>query len=121
MTCIPFESADGKVTGFVCTRGRGSKKRCCTCQKAGALLLCDGCDRPLCGECAVSPKKDVDFCPKCFQPTWVVWLRACELGHLPAAPGERLARRMAFRQWARANPAFFDCIKRTRASTGARR
>lgn len=114
MTCHHFKSEDGKITGFVCTRGRKPKgKKCATCSQPGALLLCDGCDQPLCGSCHVSPKRDVDFCPRCFHPTWTVWLRACELGHLPAAPAERQARRMAFRKWARENPAFFDVIKRT--------
>lgn len=118
MTCHPFKSDDGKVTGFVCTRG-ARKKACATCGKHGAQLLCDGCDRPLCGECHVSPKKDVDYCPSCFRGVWVVWLRAQELGHLPASPTERQARRMAFRKWARENPAFFDCIGRTSASVAA--
>lgn len=114
MTCHPLKSEDGTITGVVCSRGRKPKaKTCATCLKPGALLLCDGCDKPLCGHCHVSPKRDVDFCPACFMPVWAVWLRAGELGKYPAAPADRQARRMAFRKWARENPAFFDCIALT--------
>ena len=116
MTCTPFRTADG-ISGIACTRGQKTK-RCATCQKSGAQLLCDGCDRPLCGACHVSPVPAHDFCPACARPVFVTWLRAGELG-LVQVPEERQARRMAFRTWARENPEAFDCVPLTSAGMRA--
>lgn len=116
VTCHPFKSEDGKVTGFVCTRGRGpSRKKCATC---GAFcgLLCDGCDRPICAECAVGPVSSQDFCPACFAPAWKVWLRLPDL----EVPRERRHRRIAFRAWVRAHPNIFaELVPMTRAGRAA--
>jgi hypothetical protein len=110
-----FLTLPGGVQVIACTRGQKRAKPCasCTHPKLASTLLCDGCDQPLCAACAVSPRPEQDFCPTCARTVFVTWLRACELGHLPAAPTERMARRAAFRAWARENPAFFDPVPRT--------
>lgn len=78
MPCHPFRSDDGKVSGFVCTRGASS--RCASCGRA-ASKLCDWklagekagktCDRPLCANCARSPAPGKDLCPA----HWRAWER----------------------------------------------
>ncbi len=67
MPCTPFRSADGKTTGFVCTRTR--MKTCSVCGKRPEEKLCDfpvlgkrkskTCDKGLCGVCAteIDPRR----------------------------------------------------------------
>lgn len=87
MTCRPFRSDDGTVSGFVCSRSE-RRKRCSVCKADSATLLCDfplsgkksgqTCDRALCRRCAVQIKgpepqlgiaiaavlaDTVDYCP----------------------------------------------------------
>lgn len=94
------------TTGKVIGRGCGSyrRKRCKTCAVLGAELECDGCDKPLCRSCAVSPRENVDFCPACFDRAWKYWL-----GLQPSSSGAmtREQRRWAFRRWARTAPEKF--------------
>ncbi len=70
MTCYPISGPDGRVTGFVCTRGE-HKKRCKGCRDAFATKLCDfrlggskagkTCDVALCERCAVK-RGEADYC-----------------------------------------------------------
>ena len=74
MPCKPFRSADGKVFGFVCSRG--TKVLPCSVCGAPSSKLCDGppspnikskdgtCSAPLCVHCAVHVDPDRDYCPK---------------------------------------------------------
>ena len=71
MPCIPFRSADGTVSGFVCTRWR--REPPCSVCKMPSSILCDyeltgtkagkTCDRPLCKRCAVHVGPNRDLCP----------------------------------------------------------
>ena len=113
MTCTKIEIPGGGVA-IVCTRGRrkGKPKKCATCERIGADLECDGCDKILCSGCSVSPSTNVDFCPACARATFVSWLQAGRLGKLPQAPTEKYARRAAFRKFAREFPEFFDHLRK---------
>ena len=63
MTCRPFRSSDGKISGFVCSRGE-RQRVCSVCKARPGVLLCDypltgkhqgkTCDRPLCARCATN-------------------------------------------------------------------
>jgi len=63
VTCHPLRSADGKLSGFVCSRGQ-PREKCSVCGRFGAELLCDyplkgkhdgkTCDRLLCRQCATN-------------------------------------------------------------------
>lgn len=88
------DPATGKVIGIGC--GSYRRKRCHICAELGAELECDGCDKPLCRTCAVSPKKNVDFCQRCFEPAWRHWL---QLRPSSIAGETRHQRRAAFRAW----------------------
>lgn len=65
MSCTPFRSQDGSVSGFVCSRGQ-RRKACSECKVRPATLLCDfplsgrkagkTCDRALCRRCAIEVK-----------------------------------------------------------------
>lgn len=70
MPCVPFKSADGQTTGFMCT-SRDRQPRC-ACGKAG-VRRCDWkmtrrksgtCDKPLCATCSTQPAPDKDLCPE---------------------------------------------------------
>ena len=74
MPCTPFRSSDGKVSGFVCTRGRRTLP-CVVCGKPHTKL-CDGppstniksssgtCSAPLCDAHAFHVAPGKDYCPK---------------------------------------------------------
>jgi len=90
--------------GYVIACGRRRRVRCATCAAPDAQLECDGCDKALCSACSVSPRKGLDFCPRCFDPAWKRWLQArpSSIGH-----ETRAQRRAAFRAWARATCEVF--------------
>jgi hypothetical protein len=76
MTCYPFRSTDGKVTGFVCTRGpRRAKTPCQWCTKIHEYL-CDHrarpkgrrCSKRLCAEHAQQVGDDEHLCPDHAKP-----------------------------------------------------
>lgn len=65
MGCEPFQTESAR--GFICTRGRKTRKKC-GCGKV-ATLLCDApatkgtCDAPICMQCAISVGPDLHHCP----------------------------------------------------------
>lgn len=74
MACERITDGDGRVVGFICTRGRRSRpKPCVGCGKP-STRLCDTrvangarsktCDAPLCDACTFSPREGVDCCPR---------------------------------------------------------
>lgn len=101
---------------FICRRP-GPKKICATCRKREAPLLCDGCDKPLCVHCAVSPKREQDFCPSCAKPVFEGWCGLQEGKDWSAVPEgrdpelHRQMRRDAFRAWARVNADAFTNLR----------
>lgn len=85
MTCRALITRDGKLTGFLCSRGE-RRQLCSSCKRSTATKLCDfrlangkTCDRPLCAACAVEQpqpprpypempletivRDSVDYCP----------------------------------------------------------
>lgn len=62
--------ANRKIMGHVCFgRGRGGKKRlpCAFCPEIHEWL-CDGCDKPICADHAISIRPiDKDFCLECMR------------------------------------------------------
>lgn len=112
MTCyrVPF--------GVVCVRGQ-RRKRCANCNNLGSLE-CDGCDKPLCAECSVSPGKhpraglgDLDYCPACCRGIFKEWCAGEGASYRVPKPGiteltHKMLRRAAFRKWAKANPEKFQ-------------
>ncbi len=69
MTCHPFQLPNG-VSGFICTRGRGSRPAKCFYCRAPHSRLCDApiapgktCDRKLCEQHAHSIGANLDMCP----------------------------------------------------------
>lgn len=116
MTCDFFRLPDG-TRGVICSRA-SKRATCATCGQV-ADLLCDGCDKPLCRDCAVSPRDNEDLCPKCFNAPFQAWLRAGALGH-HVIPGHREQRRDAFRAFVREHPSFLDCVRRSPAGQRAR-
>jgi len=115
MTCEFLRFPDG-TKAIVCTIG---KPPCATCGK-GAELLCDGCDKPLCRDCAVTTRDNEDFCPRCFDAPFQAWLRDGELGR-HVIPGHLGQRRDAFRAFVIEHPTFLDCVRRSPAGARARR
>lgn len=119
-------SADGKAIGIACSRYRS--RTCTHCNLREAGLECDGCDKPICAQCAVPPRQGLDFCPSCTRPLFEEWCDTPEGKELSAGvsqsinhadPGRaRTLRRMAFRAWAKKNATRFDAL-RTRASKRA--
>lgn len=117
---------DGKVIGIACSRHR--TRACTNCNIREGGLECDGCDKPLCAQCSVPPRKGLDFCPTCAKPIFEEWCDSPEGKALAVgvshdvnhgSPGQaRTLRRMAFRAWAKKNPTRFDAL-RTRASKRA--
>ena len=94
--------ASGALPGggfFIACGRRPPRKKCATCQKQLAGLECDGCDKPLCAGCAVSPKKGIDFDPACFKPAWEWWIGQ----HAARRYLSQTQRRREFREWAREN------------------
>lgn len=83
---------------YVIACGRRSRKRCSNCAITDAGLECDGCDKALCSSCAVSPRKGLDFCPRCFDHAWRHWLQI-QPDSIAAMNVTR--RRNEFRSWAR--------------------
>jgi hypothetical protein len=71
MPCTPFRSSDGRVSGWICSRGSMSKP-CKSCGRR-STKLCDyklsgsksgkTCDVPICDRCATSVGKNLDLCP----------------------------------------------------------
>lgn len=69
MTCTPFRSSDGKISGWVCSRGPVTR---CKCGRR-STKLCDyklsgskagkTCDAPLCTRCATIMGQNLDYCP----------------------------------------------------------
>lgn len=109
-------SPDGR--GYVIACGRRRRVKCATCKLADAGLECDGCDRPLCASCSVSPRKELDYCPRCFEPAWKHWLR---LFPTSASVYTREERRAAFRQWARHEAdTFLRLVPMSATTAGAR-
>ena len=82
MPCHPFRSADGKTTGFICTRTR--RRRCVGCsQLVATYRLCDArlkskpgktCDAVVCTRCTFEPAAEKDLCP----PHAAAWLKRGE-------------------------------------------
>lgn len=65
--CTPFRTSDGKLAGFICSRG-GRADRCAYCGRL-ASKLCDfkvapgkTCDARICGQCSVHTELDHDVC-----------------------------------------------------------
>lgn len=115
MTCEIITAKDGTRI-IACSKGRGAPRlRKCACGFPGALL-CDGCDQTVCGECAVSPATEQDFCPRCFSPVFKQWLR----DHVEVHSAARSVRRRMFRMWVRQHPESFDVISRTPEGLAAR-
>lgn len=110
MPCLPFRSDDGRITGFVCTRGRRPAGKCATCGEKGPALECDKCDAKLCRGCGVSPREGVDLCPGCARPAFNWWLTSQWLRRPVADPLDtRAVRRQQFRFWVRAHvPQFLE-------------
>lgn len=106
---MPWVKVDGLERPVHVRLCRQRRKRCRTCKMqgpTGAPLECDGCDKPLCHDCAVSPREGVDFCPACFAGAWKLWLQHPEVA--PLLPEMTKAmRRAAFRRWAREQPDLF--------------
>lgn len=96
MTCHWYKLPGGGVVHV--RMARKKMPRCSYCADVDAQLECDGCDKPLCRTCSVSPRDGLDFCPKCFDKAWKHWLQI-----QPSSAGTmtRQARRLAFRRWAR--------------------
>lgn len=97
--------ASGPLPGggfFIACGRKPPRRRCATCGVLGAGLECDGCDKPLCASCSVSPKEGLDFCPACARPAWVHWWKTS-----PVVAGHREQRRSEFRSWARLNADTF--------------
>lgn len=108
---VPLLDETGRVIGIACGSRRNVK--CKTCGTT-AMLECDGCDKPLCGGCSVSPRKGIDFCPPCFKPAFEHWKRG-----LQAIPGHRDQRRAEFREWARSESETFLRLSRPFTATAA--
>lgn len=96
MTCVFYTGAAG-VTVIACGP-RAKPAPCASCSKL-SQLLCDGCDKPLCAPCSVSPREGLDFCPVCCRDVFREWC-ATDEGRRYAA-GHRDLRRNAFRAWAK--------------------
>lgn len=95
--------------GVVIACGRRRRVRCSYCAAQDAQLECDGCDKALCSSCSVSPRKGLDFCPKCFDPAWKHWLQI-QPDSIAAMNINR--RRNEFRSWARtAADTFLSLVK----------
>jgi predicted amidophosphoribosyltransferase len=105
MPCDARRLGDGTLL-IACSRGRRSKR-----------LLCDGCDAELSPKDAVSPRTNLDFCPKCAYPAFAHWLEH-EGGRAVYAGGQpHELKRNAFRFWARANAVkFLELVKRSAES-----
>jgi hypothetical protein len=98
-------------TAIVCSRGRrAGAKKCSNCQRRNALLICDGCDRPVCQDCSVSPfddtRESVDLCPACAKPAFVNWRDNHGGASAYAVLGREKARDQ-FRVFVRADPNHF--------------
>lgn len=79
MPCTRFKSADGKVFGFVCSRGGTRSSLPCVVCGRPSTKLCDGpkgsypgiitkedtCSAPLCDAHAFHVEPGKDYCPKC--------------------------------------------------------
>lgn len=72
MPCTPFQSRDGKVFGFICTRGMPARSLAHDCIFCGApaTKLCDHkmpngktCNAPVCDSHDHHVHPDQDFCP----------------------------------------------------------
>lgn len=99
MTCTKIQIPGGGVA-IVCTRGRRSgAKKCITCS-GRADIECDGCDKPICGQHSLSPRKNLDFCQACTTPLKRWWLE--HDGATFAGEAKSLLL-MRFIQWARSN------------------
>lgn len=122
MMCTRIRMPDGS-TGIVCQR-RPPRKRCASCHQL-AGLECDGCDKPLCAPCSVSPGPQVlpdsttslDFCPTCCRPVFVEWCAGPGAAYKVPKPGitpdtHRMLRRAAFRKWATEHPEKFDALRK---------
>lgn len=125
MTCTPFKSDDGKVTGIACTRGR--RHRTCQVPEQGkgklcrspATLQCDGCDVHMCAGCSVAVQHSGglrDFCPQCFEPVFRAWLKSHPHSYGGQTASEaRMNRRKNFRLHAALHPEAFAELKLSKA------
>jgi predicted amidophosphoribosyltransferase len=105
MPCIPMNLPGGGFA-IACTRGRKSNHR-----------LCDGCDRELDPKDSVSPRRELDFCPKCAYPAFSHWLQHEGGGAVYAGNQPHDLKRNAFRFWAQQHSKqFLDLVKRSAAS-----
>lgn len=116
MTCDVIDIPGGG-RAIVCSRGRRAKRKPCATCKELCDLLCDGhgCDKPLCPSCAVSPSRDIDFCPLCCREAFTWWLRN-ENGKAAYTVGRAVGRN-AFRTWAKANADKFIAFVRNASPT----
>lgn len=87
MVCTPFRTVDGKVSGFICSRGV-RRPKCSSCG-APANKLCDyplsggkegTCSRPICDRCAVTV--DLERLPEQLK-------LSIHPGVIPGGPGDR--------------------------------
>lgn len=104
MTCRTIRTADGATLIACGPRGRRT-------------TLCDGCDAKLPPKDAVSPQRELDFCPTCAKPAFD-WWKANAGGAAVYAGAQSLElKRNAFRFWARQNKRqFLELVKRSAAS-----
>lgn len=101
--------------GIVIACGRRRKPPPCGTCRASAELECDGCDKPVCFACGVSPRKGLDFCPTCFAPAFEYFKANT------AHSADRNVRRVEFRAWARANPEKFLELSKALTAEAVRR
>jgi hypothetical protein len=92
---------------------------CDSCE-GPSTLVCNGCAGWLCEACAVTLDLErLDFCPTCCRPVFVQWFASTEgrrfegLAAAMKLSGDELRnrRRVAFRKWARDNPARFAGLR----------
>lgn len=110
---IPVKDPTGRVVGIACGRGRRTPP-CKTCKAPEAKLACDGCDEQVCAPCAVSPGKDLDFCPACAKAPFEHW-KANEGGERLYREKGRAVGRIAFRAWAKKNRVQFMALAKPRS------
>jgi hypothetical protein len=112
---MPWVTLPDGTRAHLLIRGRPGKV-CSSCAAFPAPVDCDGCDRPTCEDCTVSPRDELDFCPSCARPVFLHYLNS-HGGRAVYEGGGKQAGRGSFREWARANVAeFLSRVKRTDAS-----
>lgn len=122
MPWTKMQLSDGTVVDVHLCMPRGGRNvpKCSSCGGANGTLLCDGCDRPTCPPCSVSPTKALDFCPSCSTVAFRHWLD-CAGGRQIYKERGRPDGRNRFRDWVKQNGEKFLELasQRTKASREA--